>query len=75
MGISKSLLRLLCRPTKRAVFLDNASVLAKLDPGAWPKRHGDIESRASHDEIAQARQDLLPSRFDPDDLEYSAILE
>jgi hypothetical protein len=52
-----------------SVFLDDTSILSKLDPGAWPKRHGNVERCPSHDEIAQACQDLLPCRFDPDDLE------
>ena len=53
-----------------SVFLDDASVLAKLDPGTWPERHGNIECRTSHDEIAQASE---PScRFDPDDLERNS---
>jgi hypothetical protein len=51
------------------VFRDDVSLLAKLDPGAWPKRHGDIESRASHDEVTQTREHFLPCRFDPHDLE------
>ena len=53
----------------RTVFLDDTSILSKLDPGTWPERCGHIECRTSHDEIAQARQDFLSSRFDPDDLE------
>ena len=48
----------------RTVFLDDTSILSKLDPGTWPERHGDIECRTSHDEIAQAS-----SLVDPDDLE------
>ena len=43
----------------RAVFLDDESLLAKLDPGAWPERHGNVECRPSSDEIAQATKDLL----------------
>jgi hypothetical protein len=53
----------------RAVFLDDASVLAKLDPGMWPQRHGDIERRTTHDEITQACQNFLSCRLNPDDLE------
>ena len=53
----------------RAVFLDDASVLPKLDPGTWPERYGHIECRTSHDEIAQASEHFLSCRFDPDDLE------
>ena len=42
----------------RTVFLDDTSILSKLDPGTWPERYGHIECRTSHDEIAQARQDF-----------------
>ena len=47
----------------RTVFLDDTSILSKLDPGTWPER------RTSHDEIAQASEHFLSCRFDPDDLE------
>ena len=54
----------------RTVFLDDTSILSKLDPGTWPERHGNIECRTSHDEIAQASlSTCLSCRFDPDDLE------
>jgi hypothetical protein len=43
----------------RTVFLDDVSLLAKLDPGAWPERHGNVECRTSQDYIAQTCQDLL----------------
>jgi hypothetical protein len=52
-----------------SVFLDDASVLAKLDPVTWPERHGNIECRTRDDNIAQACRDFLSCRFDPDDLE------
>src|SRR3954470_17034661 len=38
-----------------SVFLDDTSILSKLDPGAWPKRHGNVERRSSNDEVAQGR--------------------
>jgi hypothetical protein len=69
VGISKSLLRLLSRLSTCAVFLDDASVLAKLDPCTWPERNEDIESRPSNDEVAQATKDFLTCRFDPNNLE------
>ena len=53
----------------RTVFLDDTSILPKLDPGTWPERYGHIECRTSHDEIAQASEHFLSCRFDPDDLE------
>jgi hypothetical protein len=53
----------------RTVFLDDTSILSKLDPGTWPERYGHIECRTSHDEIAQASEHFLSCRFDPDDLE------
>jgi hypothetical protein len=27
------------------VFLDDAGILSKFDPGTWPERYGDIERR------------------------------
>ena len=27
----------------RTVFLDDTSILSKLDPGTWPERYGHIE--------------------------------
>ena len=53
----------------RTVFLNDTSILSKLDPGTWPERYRHIECRTSHDEIAQARENFLSCRFDPDDLE------
>jgi hypothetical protein len=53
----------------RTVFLDDTSILSKLDPGTWPERYGHIECRTSHDEIAQASEHFLSCRFDPDGLE------
>ena len=53
----------------RTVFLDDTSILSKLDPGTWPERYGHIECRTSHDEIAQASEHFLSCRFDLDDLE------
>jgi hypothetical protein len=53
----------------RAVFLDDASILAKFDPGRWPEGHGNVESRASNDEVTEARKEFLSCRLDPDDLE------
>ena len=31
----------------RTVFLDDMSILPKLNPGMWPQRHGHIERRTS----------------------------
>ena len=56
----------------RTVFLDDTSILSKLDPGTWPERYGHIECRTSHDEIAQASEHFLSCRFDPDDLEANS---
>jgi hypothetical protein len=50
-------------------FRDEMSLLPKLDPGTWPKRHRDIECRPSHDEIAQATKDFVSCRFNPNNLE------
>ena len=36
----------------RTVFLDDTSILPKLDPRTWPERYGHIECRTSNDEIA-----------------------
>ena len=62
-------IRRLCAGTMtlftRTVFLDDVSLLAKLDPGAWPERHGNIECRTSHDEITQASEHFLTSPFRP----------
>jgi hypothetical protein len=33
----------------RTVFLDDTSILSRLDPGTWPERYGHIECRTSHE--------------------------
>ena len=48
----------------RTVFLDDMSILSKLDPGTWPERHGHIERRTSNDELLRRPKNFLSSRFD-----------
>jgi hypothetical protein len=47
----------------RTVFLDDAGILAKLDPVTWPERHGNIECRTRHAQVTAA--ELLPSGTNP----------